>query len=39
MAKTWVAGSVDEWDLARWRRRHKRRYLARLRGLGAWIAN
>lgn len=34
MAKTSVAGSADTWDLAHWRRRHKRRYLARLRGAG-----
>jgi hypothetical protein len=38
MAKTWVIGSADEWDLAHWRRRHKRRYLARLRGLRTWAA-
>ncbi|MGZ8409581.1 MAG: gamma-glutamylcyclotransferase family protein, partial [Hyphomicrobium sp.] len=36
MAKTWVAGSAEEWDLAHWRRRHKRRYVARLRKLGTW---
>jgi gamma-glutamylcyclotransferase (GGCT)/AIG2-like uncharacterized protein YtfP len=39
MAKTWVAGSADAWNLAHWRRRHKRRYLARLRGLGTWTAD
>lgn len=39
MAKPWVAGSAEEWDLARWRRRHKRRYVARLRGLGTWTAD
>lgn len=39
MAKPWVAGSADEWDLAHWRRPHKRRYLSRLRGVRTWIAD
>jgi hypothetical protein len=39
MAKTWVPGSADVWDFANWRRRHKRRYLARLRGPGNWTAD
>ena len=39
MAKTWVTGSTDPWDLAHWRHRHKRRYLARLRGPVTWTAD
>jgi hypothetical protein len=35
MAKSWVPGSSETWDLGLWRRRHKRLYLARLRGLGS----
>jgi gamma-glutamylcyclotransferase (GGCT)/AIG2-like uncharacterized protein YtfP len=35
MAKGWVPGSSETWDLAHWRRRHKHRYLERLRGPGA----
>jgi hypothetical protein len=35
MAKSWVPGSSEPWDLAHWRRRHKHRCLARLRRLGA----
>jgi hypothetical protein len=39
MAKAWVPGSAEEWHLAAWRRRHKRRYLARLRAFRVWTAD
>lgn len=34
MPQPWVRGSAEPWDLAAWRRRHKRRYIARLRAFG-----
>lgn len=34
MPQPWVRGSAEPWDLATWRRRHKRRYIARLRAFG-----
>jgi hypothetical protein len=39
MAKTWVPGSAEAWNLAAWRRRHKQRYLARLRAFRIWTAD
>jgi gamma-glutamylcyclotransferase (GGCT)/AIG2-like uncharacterized protein YtfP len=39
MAKAWVPASTEEWTLAAWRRRHKRRYLARLRAFRTWSAD
>ena len=35
MARPGVAASPEEWDLASWRRRHKRTYL---RLVGVWMA-
>jgi hypothetical protein len=39
MAKAWVPPSAEAWNLAAWRRRHKHRYLARLRAFRIWTAD
>ena len=39
MAKAWVPDSAEAWTLAAWRRRHKSRYLARLRAFQVWTAD
>lgn len=38
MAKPWVTPTPVEWTLEGWRRRHKSRYLARLRAVPLWVA-